>query len=242
VHILPYVEQVSASQQWDVFAPFENHPAVARDQILSICICPTRRQAASARIPDSSVHLPSWVAPCGCVIQGGLLTTRSGSLSDYGGNLGDPSPQSIGQPTDFQHGGNGTGVLISSRPICRLGRPTDWIDKLSFANLTDGTSNTLLVGELHLGRNMLHQFPEVSPMFGGQYFTGVMRVTGVGIPLARSPDDPIAFRYSFGSWHPGICNFALCDGSVRPIANTTSSSVLGALAHRNDGSGLESGL
>jgi hypothetical protein len=170
------------------------------------------------------------------------LRTRSGALADYAGNLGDPSPGSTGLPTDFQYGGNGTGVIIASRPICRGGRPTDWIDKLNLASITDGTSNTLLVGELHLPKGKLNHFPDDSPAFNGQYFTGAMRVTGAGIPLARSPDDPIAFRYSFGSWHPGVCNFALVDGSIRPISNLTSSSVLGALAHRSDGKGLESGL
>src|SRR5690606_32412392 len=61
-----------------------------------------------------------------------LLTIRyaRGSLGDYGGNHGDPSPGFVGAPTDFYYGGNGTGVIISSRAECQNGSPVDWIDRI----------------------------------------------------------------------------------------------------------------
>jgi prepilin-type processing-associated H-X9-DG protein len=40
---------------------------------------------------------------------------------------------------------------------------------------------------------------------------------------------------SFGGPHPGVCQFALCDGSVRAISIATDLSVLTALATRGGG-------
>jgi len=58
-------------------------------------------------------------------------------------------------------------------------------------------------------------------------------------PLARPNDfnDPLIYSgdYGFGSWHPGICNFVLGDGSVRAIPITVSLSVIARLADVSDG-------
>ena len=39
----------------------------------------------------------------------------------------------------------------------------------------------------------------------------------------------------FGSYHPGICQFAFCDGSVHALPVTINLVTLGRLAARNDG-------
>jgi prepilin-type processing-associated H-X9-DG protein len=39
----------------------------------------------------------------------------------------------------------------------------------------------------------------------------------------------------FGGYHPGICQFGFCDGSVRRIEVGIDPNVLGNLASRNDG-------
>src|SRR5262245_38400846 len=39
----------------------------------------------------------------------------------------------------------------------------------------------------------------------------------------------------FGSRHPGVCQFTMCDGSVRAVKNSTDVMTLGLLAQRNDG-------
>ena len=65
-----------------------------------------------------------------------------------------------------------------------------------------------------------------------------MRAAGPTFPLAQSPNDqevegPAA--YWFGSYHPGICPFVFCDGSVRSLVNSIDPNVLGLLACRDDG-------
>ena len=39
----------------------------------------------------------------------------------------------------------------------------------------------------------------------------------------------------FGSWHPGVCQFVFCDGSVRAVRNTVDDPTLTRLAQRADG-------
>ncbi|MGL6194904.1 MAG: H-X9-DG-CTERM domain-containing protein, partial [Thermoguttaceae bacterium] len=53
------------------------------------------------------------------------------------------------------------------------------------------------------------------------------------IPIARLDDD---FYDAFGSWHTGVCNFALGDGSVRGISTSTPpDTVLYPLSRCDDG-------
>jgi prepilin-type processing-associated H-X9-DG protein len=65
-----------------------------------------------------------------------------------------------------------------------------------------------------------------------------VRAAGPDYPLARSPSEyrePAHSSAVFGSYHPGICQFAFCDGSVRPLPVGIDAHVLGLLASRNDG-------
>lgn len=55
-------------------------------------------------------------------------------------------------------------------------------------------------------------------------------------PIAFGPnDDTIPNNYVFGSWHPGVCQFAMCDGSVHAISVNLDVNVLGRLSERADG-------
>ena len=59
------------------------------------------------------------------------------------------------------------------------------------------------------------------------------RKAGPGAALARSPTQTTGGI--FGSYHPGVCNFVLGDGSVRAISVTIDTTTLGRLADRADG-------
>jgi len=56
--------------------------------------------------------------------------------------------------------------------------------------------------------------------------------------MAHSADDHRASVLSFGSPHAGIVQFAMADGSARPISTSVSTIVLGNLTHRADGNVL----
>ncbi|MCL2622423.1 MAG: DUF1559 domain-containing protein [Planctomycetaceae bacterium] len=84
---------------------------------------------------------------------------------------------------------------------------------LSFANFTDGTSNTLMIGEA--GKN---QQPWGSPFNS--------RDPAIG--LNSSP-------WGFNGTHPGVVIFSMADGSAIPISETTDSRILEALSTPNGG-------
>ena len=75
-----------------------------------------------------------------------------------------------------------------------------------------------------------------------------MRLASAEYPLTPSDNDPAALAtanfldMAFGSAHPGICQFAMCDGSVVAYSTSTNPTVLGYLANRDDGQVIDTNL
>lgn len=59
---------------------------------------------------------------------------------------------------------------------------------------------------------------------------------GSAMPLARHRFDTPGPVLGFGSWHPGICNFVMADGSMHAVDNLIDTLTLARLCHRADGS------
>ncbi|GAB5441012.1 MAG: DUF1559 domain-containing protein [Fuerstiella sp.] len=231
VRLLPYLEQAPLHQQWDEYKPYGTHPASARNAALSAFLCPEHHSADGAVAEDRTIRI---LSPCGC--PAGVQFAPGGAVTDYVANHGDLSPGAINQPTDFYWGGNGTGVIISSRPDGdEHGIKRDWLDRVRMADVLDGTSNTILIGEPHVPRDQNLTSPYNGPAYYGRYLTNIARIGGPGVPIAQNPDDPRAGNYSFGSRHVGIVQFALTDGSVRAVSTSISTRLLGRLTNRSDG-------
>jgi prepilin-type N-terminal cleavage/methylation domain-containing protein len=159
----------------------------------------------------------------------------TGALGDYAGNHGDLSPGATGAATDFYYGGNGSGVIITSRARCAAGKPVTWIDRVRIHTISDGLSNTFLAGERHVPLARIGTMPDDGSPYDGNTFHFSSRVAGPGAKIAHSPNDLTAGVYSFGSWHQDVCHFVMADGSVRSVSDQTSTDVLGALSNRSDG-------
>ena len=101
-----------------------------------------------------------------------------------------------------------------------------------FAEITDGLSNTLFVGEKHVPAGMEGASPWDCGIYDGHNPACNTRAGGPDFPIAISKDDP---GWKFGSHHLGICQFVFGDGSVRPVVKSIDPYVLGLLAQRNDG-------
>jgi Protein of unknown function (DUF1559)/PEP-CTERM motif/Prokaryotic N-terminal methylation motif len=94
-----------------------------------------------------------------------------------------------------------------------------WKSRTPLSSITDGASHTFLAGEMSLRRaNGRHAFN--GDQTGGEWI-------GLLDPPAYSPDVP-----GFGSDHPGVIHFAMCDGSVRTMELATELAVFNALATR----------
>jgi hypothetical protein len=99
------------------------------------------------------------------------------------------------------------------------------------------------VGEKHVPLGQLG-----NPIYGdascynGYWIPFAGRMAGFEDPLALGPND-LSFSLvgdstmvrKFGSWHTGVCGFAMCDGSVHFISNSIDTTTLARLANRHDG-------
>jgi prepilin-type N-terminal cleavage/methylation domain-containing protein/prepilin-type processing-associated H-X9-DG protein len=106
--------------------------------------------------------------------------------------------------------------------------------RTTFAHIPDGTSNTVVVGEVRFDPT-----GEQACVWPGMTGFGLRDPHGTRVwtgdvmwGMTPTPDRPIP---GFHSRHPSGANFAFADGSVRALSATTDPTVLRALATRNGG-------
>jgi len=148
--------------------------------------------------------------------------------TSYGGSAGPYPSWTSGPPS-----GPVTDPAFSSRISQGLG-VINWYSSTSIGSITDGTSNTFLLGEKN--------FTKLAPNYQAvwfEWFSGAYSDTGMTtlfplnawkqIPAALSATDSgvpgggNAATAAAGSNHPGGANFAFADGSVRFIKDTIQS-------------------
>jgi prepilin-type N-terminal cleavage/methylation domain-containing protein len=239
VRIMPYMEARVVEQGWDYSMPYSDHPEEVRIKTLPTYCCPARRSAGEAKGNGQVVGSGTvWITlPCGCRIPvpGSGGGSATGAVGDYGANHGDLSPGSSGLATDFSFGGNGTGPIISSRATCNDGIPRNWQDRIAHRHVTDGLSNTFLVGEMHVPMGKLGQSPQDAFIFNGDNVFNFARLGGPTMPIATDLRGEGNNLVRWGSWHVGYCQFAAADGSIRAISNQIDTDTLGRLCNRADG-------
>src|SRR5262249_44343284 len=103
------------------------------------------------------------------------------------------------------------------------------------ADITDGTSNTLVVGDKRLNVRLLGQ-PQKDDDTG--YASGfdadvVRNTTRIPLPDLTAPSGDGDGR--FGSSHPGRFNAAFADGSVRSISYSVDGTLFKNIGNRMDG-------
>lgn len=234
VRILPFVEQENFYNQWELSKPYDSHPQSVVSQPIATFICPTRRSISNAMTPSANISVDTRL-PCGCGAKVEIAAT-GGATGDFAGNHGDLSPGSIGAETDYYYGGNGTGVIISAQAYTRPDGKLDWTDRISYASITDGSSNTFLAGELHVTPTKLNTMPFNGPIYNGEDLAAFTRVGGPGVPISTRQQEPdLSIPLGFGSWHLGVCNFVFADGSTKSVSNAIDTVTLGQLCNRKDG-------
>jgi hypothetical protein len=156
-----------------------------------------------------------------------------GALGDYAGCAGDFNYAS------WYDSLNANGVVYAGMVHTQAGNNiTSWQGRLTLVGITDGTSNTMMVGE--------KQVPQAKygiggagggdgSIFNGDHEWNFARVASATYPLAKGPTDIVNSSTRFGGPHPGVCLFVFADGTVHPVSVNTSGAVLSLLIVRNDG-------
>jgi prepilin-type N-terminal cleavage/methylation domain-containing protein len=115
---------------------------------------------------------------------------------------------------------------------------------IKMRDITDGTSNTLLVGECSIKQfGIANRNPGAGNWPGldqNKQYDMVVRGTNAGSGINRSTGVSNTAQDGFGSFHVGGVHFLLCDGSVRFVSenidsSTGTSGTLQQLGHRADG-------
>jgi prepilin-type N-terminal cleavage/methylation domain-containing protein/prepilin-type processing-associated H-X9-DG protein len=234
VELLPYLELDNLYRKWD-FADNRNNVAGGRTatqaQVIKILLCP------SDRLPD-----PVWELTAGYPVP--PWSQGFYGMSSYGGNAGTRSVLT-GGPPDLPRLSKDGIVFVGSR--------------VRLADITDGSSNTLLFGErLHYDLEYERQRPVVwpdGPPMAGWGRWGFVANQGASGNISLSTPEPINYRVPpggdfsaledracvFGSGHPGGANFAFADGSVHFLRDSTPLPTLQALSTRCGGEVVSAG-
>lgn len=116
-----------------------------------------------------------------------------------------------------------------------------WINsQVTFADVGDGTSNTLLFGERNHREPNWAFFQTLGGWAWANYSAGQDYIGSTPVPVNYTlpqGTDPPPFALqdprvcAFGSQHPGGANFCMADGSVRFLRNTSNAQLATLQAH-----------
>jgi prepilin-type N-terminal cleavage/methylation domain-containing protein/prepilin-type processing-associated H-X9-DG protein len=128
------------------------------------------------------------------------------------------------------------------------GRHSGFTKKISFSQIPDGSSKTLLVSEKRLRPSEYDGFSSrqdaqegEAPLFDDRGWADGWDYDALRsclFPLLRDgelPEEDTEFAYSFGSAHSAGINAMFADGSVKLIDYETDREVFNRLGHRHDG-------
>lgn len=239
VHLLPYLEQQNAFQEWDlkaIGAFFRLGPTggklAARQLQVKVYYCPSRRPAKGL---SKNGHNRNFAG----------ITTYDlpGALGDYAGVGGGVGGTFIDE--GLLKGLDRTGVWDLTPGVFAI---VNAAPRSRFANCTDGLSNTAVIGEKHVRIPFFGESNATNagdgPFFCDNQPVWITRLMGRQVlgqnqfldrTLANGPNDSFRPAERFGSYHPGVCQFVFGDGSVRTLPNNADIVVLTSIALPEDG-------
>ena len=234
-NLLPYIEQEAVYQLPRDGDPSNVTPtqlAGAKHMVgtpLLVAICPSRR--ASALYPkDPQPGKGHWNYDRPDLV----------ARNDYAVNCGDQSTVEHDSPTTLQQG--------DSPGYSGWGVQSIWTgisfqrSKVTVADITDGTSNTIFVGEKYLNPADYETGSDggdnENPYVGLNVDLYRSTYPGTSPETARTPMQDRSNYYApfrFGSAHASTCGFVLCDGSTQRLSYSIDRIVFSYLGNRHDG-------
>lgn len=214
IYLLPYMEQDNAFQNWNFDLWYHYQSQQVRLFNVPSYFCPSRRSPNADTLLSVSGDLLAFPGPpFNDDDNDGHWEQIPGALGDYACNMGPAFASGLG--TFRLHNPNDKGVRLSK--------------------ITDGTSNTILIGEKHVPLDYWGQGGWDCSTYDGDSPQCSSRSGGPGLPIALSLRDS---RWLFGSNHPTVSNFVFVDGSVHSLSKTLHPTTLGLLTNIADGLSL----
>jgi prepilin-type N-terminal cleavage/methylation domain-containing protein/prepilin-type processing-associated H-X9-DG protein len=214
--ILPQIEQQSISDQIDFRYPLSdprNLPATG--QIVSVYLCPSTSNLEPHRSDE------------GHLLNLGGVAGEGMACLDYLGISG-PAKDAKNPTTGLLYGRQ-RGILIGTKGFPNSKQLTD-PPPIRTKNVTDGMSNTVWLTEC-AGRGASVRYGQVDAIHGawasGNNVTHIDNgINDEGLPLAWHNE-------RIRSDHSGGAQFAMCDGSVHFLPDSTDKEVIRALCSRD---------
>ncbi|MFM9009398.1 MAG: DUF1559 domain-containing protein [Planctomycetota bacterium] len=240
--ILPYMENKTIADLWDLKRLVQAQPPAAYQTPVSMYSCPSR--------PPMALSESDFASP-------------GGITSDYAacfGTLITPAGDTVFSAAD--------GAIVPGIPTIEPATPNPGIEpklvatrhQVSMGKVSDGTSKTLMFGEKWIDPTVSRGRDADRSVYSGNR-SSVRRLTGVSAStdpkekgvyrLLLDPRNAAGFTltdvpnqnpgHNFGGPHSGVTQFVFVDGHVQPVSNSADKDVLTALVTRAGGESLESG-
>ena len=239
-NILPYIEQEGLHELpgdglFDAMTTLQKEKAAQLNQTpIATFNCPSRRPAKGYPIGA----LSTWTCINSSNTNDDLM-----ARTDYGAvggwrNLAKPCVGSANPTTLFQVDRNQYTGWFNAEDQNWNGIVYQR-SKVSFDDVTDGTSNQYIVGEKYLCTDRYQDGEDSSDnetMYVGDDRDTIINTSpdlDWDMPLQDTPG--LGRRFGFGSAHPGGFNAAFCDGSVKTISYEIEQYVNSRLGSRADG-------
>jgi prepilin-type N-terminal cleavage/methylation domain-containing protein/prepilin-type processing-associated H-X9-DG protein len=224
IEALPYVEQDALYKLYDNTV-FNGHAKnkLVRETFLKIYACPSDINTNQLLVPETAGRSTGGVA------------YRSSSYRGMSGVNCDGFNQWAGYPSEVK-------ANLKTCPGLRglLHSVDDWNGLVSerIANITDGTSNTLAIGERSTRTHMENGKARGSfwadsfnlYSLSGAYNQSYTLLNDYDACISIPGVDEARCKYGWGSFHPGGINFVFCDGHVTSISTNINMNVFTALA------------
>ena len=234
IYILPFIDEHILYNEWTIpsSAGDANSPGnsyylqtpVAQQTPVSLYFCPSRRAINSGKILSTAGDVDDDGLPPP-VVPG---KHYPGALGDYGVCIGTDNNDGVDPPAP--------GLQYNGAFRARWSETGKDLSVVRFGSITDGTSNTIFVGEKHVPLNKFGVGGIAGGgdccLYNGDYVMCSARSAGTTYPLATSITSAALV---FGSYHPGVCQFVMGDAGVRSIQTGIDPVILGYLANIADG-------
>jgi prepilin-type processing-associated H-X9-DG protein len=196
---------------WQVFIL----PYMEQQQLFDLAVLTTNYDVAPNTTNLTNVLVPPYQCPSGSVTETPSGVTPTGKVAHYFGVMGPRGTNPTTNATYANISGASHGA-VATQGILGINTKTRMVD------VTDGTSNTLLVGEIsYKDANCYRVWTRGwDGNASGTAKNVVNAINAVPYNGSNNFND-----VSFGSQHGGGCNFVLADGSVRFVSQTISTSV-----------------